>query len=132
MASPVRLDADLVMAAEQEGKLQKRSVPKQIEYWAELGQAVEQVIDITDVLAIVQGLKKVTVTPVSSPPIDPLEVFDKLERARNSGALSKRVTDAAVYFEASRTNPGLLDRVDTATGERLTGQFIDGIFTVIQ
>ena len=39
MASPLRLNAALIEAAEREGAVQKRSVPRQIEFWAELGKA---------------------------------------------------------------------------------------------
>jgi hypothetical protein len=31
-------------------RAQKRSIPKQIEFWADLGRAVERVIDMSDVL----------------------------------------------------------------------------------
>ena len=41
--SPVRLNPNLITAAEREGMVQKRSTPKQIEYWADLGRAVERV-----------------------------------------------------------------------------------------
>ena len=57
MASPIRLSPDLLESAEQEGAIQRRSVPKQIELWAELGRAVSGVIDIGDVFAVLQGLK---------------------------------------------------------------------------
>ena len=36
MTSPIRLNPILLGAAEREAAIQKRSVPKQIEYWAEL------------------------------------------------------------------------------------------------
>ncbi len=66
MPSPMRLDASLVAAAEREGALQKRSIPKQIEFWAELGKAVEHIIGIEDIIAVTQGLKKIKVEPVLS------------------------------------------------------------------
>jgi len=59
MASPMRLNSDLIEAAKMEGMVQKRSIPMQIEYWAELGRAVEGIIDLKDVFAVMQGVKTV-------------------------------------------------------------------------
>ena len=130
MPSPLRLSTALVEAAEKEGALQKRSTPKQIEFWAELGKAVDGVIDSADVVAVIQGLKKIKVEPVTSMAVDPRNVFDSLETIRNSGALAEEVTSASVYYETSLSRPGLLDRVSSRTGERQTGQFHKGEFKV--
>jgi hypothetical protein len=130
MASPLRLSAALVEAAEKEGALQKRSAPKQIEFWAELGKAVDGVIDSADVVAVIQGLRKIKVEPVKSMAVDSRDVFDSLETIRESGGLAEKVTSAAVYYEASLSRPGLLDRVSSRTGERQTGQFHKGVFKV--
>jgi hypothetical protein len=130
MASPLRLSAALVEAAEKEGAVQKRSAPKQIEFWAELGKAVDGVIDAADVVAVIQGLRKIKVEPVKSMAVDSRDVFDSLETIRESGGLAEKVTSAAVYYEASLSRPGLLDRVSSRTGERQTGQFHKGVFKV--
>ena len=130
MTSPIRLNSALVAAAEKEGTIQKRSVPKQIEFWAELGKAVARVMDLSDVFAIIQGLKKVKVEPVMSVAVDPSDVFNSLENKRKSGNLAEKVTSSAVYYEASLSQQGLLDRVNSYTGERETGQFHNGEFKV--
>ncbi len=124
--SPMRLDSALVTAARREGSINKRSAPKQIEFWAELGKAVEQVLNYNDIFAVIQGLKKVKVESVKSVPVDPADIFSSLEDRRKSGELAEKVTSAAIYFEASRKLPGLLDRVNTVTGERQTGRFHNG------
>lgn len=126
--SPIRLNPSLVKAAEREGMVQKRSTPKQIEYWADLGRAVERVIDLSDVFAILQGLKRLKLENVESVAVDPDEVFDDLRNRTDTLRLSEEVTAAAVYFEASTEHPGLIDRVDSATGERRSGQFRNGKF----
>jgi hypothetical protein len=126
----MRLDADLVEAAKREGSIKKRSAPKQIEFWAELGKAVEHVLDYNDIFAVIQGLKKVKVESVESVAVDPADVFNSLEDERKSKKLAQKVTSAAIYFEASRGQPGLLDRVNTATGERQTGRFYNGEFKI--
>jgi hypothetical protein len=130
MASPLRLNPTLVEAAEREGALQKRSAPKQIEFWAELGKAVDGLIDTADVIAVIQGLKEIKVVPMKSAAVNPRNVFDAVETLRKRGALREVVTSAAVYYEASLSRPGLLDRVDSRTGERRTGQFHNGVFKV--
>jgi hypothetical protein len=124
----MRLDSDLVEAARRECTIHKRSVPKQIEFWAELGKAVERVLDYKDIFAVIQGLKKVKVEPVGSMAVDPEDVFNSLEADRQSEKLAAKVTSAPIYFEASRSQPGLLDRVNTVTGERQTGSFHNGEF----
>jgi len=128
--SPLRLDSTLVAAAKREGSIKKRSAPKQIEFWAELGKAVEQVLDYNDIFAVIQGLKRIKVESVKSEAVDPEDIFNSLEVSRKSEKLAGRVTSAAFYFEASRRRPGLLDRVDAATGERQTGRFYKGEFKV--
>ncbi len=130
MASPLRLSPALVEAAEKEGALQKRSVPKQIEYWAELGKAVERVVDPTDAVALIQGLRTIKVEPTASTAVNPGDVFGTLETMRKKGRLAEKVTSALIYYEASRSRPGFLDRVDSRTGERRTGRFLNGEFKV--
>ena len=128
MTIPLRLDDDLVSAAAQVGSIQKRTTRKQIEFWAELGKAVEPLLDITDVYAIIQGLKKINVEPVISAPVTSSDVFNSLENSRKSAAFLKKVASIPFYYEASLSRPGLLDRVDAATGKRQTGQFDNGEF----
>jgi hypothetical protein len=131
MANPLRLNPELVAAAERASLLQKRSVPKQIEFWATLGKAVENVMDYSDIFAVLQGLKKIRIEPVTTVASDPRDVFEDLEKSRAGGRLPANVTQAVTYYEASRTRPGLLDQVNTATGERRTGQFRGGQFQTL-
>ncbi len=129
MASPMRLNPALVAAAEREATIQKRSVPKQIEFWAELGKTVENILDISDVFAVIQGFKRLKVESLDSVPVDSEDVFGDLEAGRAEGTLSDKVTEASVYYEASSSRPGLIDKVDSIEGTRLTGKFKNGEFT---
>lgn len=131
MANPVRLSPKLVEAAERESLIQKRSVPKQIEFWAALGKAVQDVIAYSDIIAVTQGLKKIVVEPVEAPTASPSDVFADLKKRRKSGVLVKNVTRVAVYYETSRTRPGMIDRVNSVTGERRTGRFRNGKFKAV-
>lgn len=126
--SPIRLNPTLIEAAEREGVIQKRSTPKQIEYWADLGRAVEHVIDLSDIFAVLQGLKRLKLENVESITVEPDRVFSDLQMRKKGSELSDEVSSAAVYFEASARHPGLIDRVDLATGARQTGQFRNGKF----
>ncbi len=131
MSSPMRLSSELVIIAGREAALTKRTVPKQIEFWAYLGKAVQSTVDYSDLIAVSQGIKKIRVEPVASSAIEPEEVFAELEKSRERGELSKRVTSSAVYYEASISHPGLLDQVDGITGQRRTGMFRNGVFEFI-
>ena len=117
LPSPIRLDPALIAAAKREGALKKRSTPRQIELWAEAGKAVESIMDINDIFAVIQGFKKIKVESIKSAAIDPADVFTSLEAKRNSGELAEKVTKSAVYFEMNQKKPGFLDRVNSATGE---------------
>jgi len=128
-ASPIRLSPSLLSAAERTGLIQKRSVPMQIEFWAELGKMVERFIKAEDAYAILQGFKQLRVEPVASKAVDPDDVFASLEASRKSGNLKEKVTTAAIYYEASLKTPGCLDQVESKTGVRQTGRFINGEFT---
>ncbi|MBT3272614.1 MAG: hypothetical protein HN368_05635 [Spirochaetales bacterium] len=130
--SPIRLNPALIAAAKKAGSIKKRSAPKQVEFWAEIGKAVELTMDINDVYAVIQGLKKITVESVKSVPVDPADVFGDLEESRKKGELAKKVTSATVYFEVSKEKQGFLDRVNSATGQRQTGQFHNGEFEILE
>ena len=78
--SPIRLNPSLISAAEREGLMQKRSTPKQIEFWADLGRAVERVIDLSDVFAVLQGLKRLKLENVESVSVEADDVFDDLQK----------------------------------------------------
>ena len=128
MKNPLRINSALLESARQEGSVKKRSIPNQIEYWAELGRAVERVLEPGDVYAVTQGFKKITVEPVFPLAVNPDTVFASIEKSRKKGSLAKQVTSAPVYYESSPGRPGLIDRVNSATGERHTGSFLGGKF----
>lgn len=59
--------------------------------------------------------------------INPKDVFDKVEKARKSGELSKMVTTAKTTYQASKTKPGLIEQI-REDGQRVLGHFKDGKF----
>jgi hypothetical protein len=130
----LRIDRDLAFQAECEARIQNRSKTKQLEYWAKLGKAISSKLNLTDAFAVSQGIKtiKLEVTSsVQSVPIDSDVIFNDLEKDRTKGLLTKKVTSARIYYEASFEHPGSLDRVNSATGERQAGSFEHGEFKAL-
>lgn len=127
MSTAIRLDDQLVRAAEVEAANHKRTPPKQIEYWADIGKAVSRFASSSDLLALMQGIAQVSILPPQSASVASDSVFEQLEKNRQQGTLGQKVTRAKYRFEASQSHPGLLDRVES-DGSRQTGHFLDGEF----
>ena len=126
-ASPIRLQKDLMDDATLTGERYHRSASEQVEYWAGIGRRVSNIIEPDTLLAIAAGLVRVQVVPVYSKPVDPVQVFKKLERERKQGSLSNKVSDSAVKYQASSNYPGYLERIDENNGNTV-GQFKEGKF----
>lgn len=127
MSIALRLNNELVHEAEAEALIHKRTAPKQIEYWAQIGKSVARNASANDLLALMQGFARVQVNHIPSAPVNPDEVFAAVEQARKDGSLSRAVNRARVSYEASLTHPGLLDRV-LPNGHRDSGHFRNGEF----
>lgn len=128
-ASPIRLQADLMQAAESTAKRFHRSTAEQIEYWADLGRSVSSTLDPDVLLSVLAGLTIIKTEPVISPPINPDDVFNALERDRKAETLRDSVVSAVISYQASTKHLGFLERVDSngniVTGEFKNGQFIE-------
>ncbi|MBA3030462.1 MAG: hypothetical protein FP816_16845 [Desulfobacteraceae bacterium] len=127
----LRIDERLVIQAQREAKVQHRSINGQIEYWAKLGRAIASKISAADAFSVTQGLKEICLETPKSISIDPNAVLNELEADRAKGFSDKPVTSAPFYFEASDSKPGFIDKVNTKTGERQTGEFQNGKFEAI-
>ena len=128
VTKPIRLSAALLAAAEREGRVHRRSAPKQIEFWAELGKSVAPILGLSDVMAVLQGFAKIKVELAGSQPVDVEAVVRDMKNPRTLKRVSERVTSAGVYYEPSATRPGFLDKVTRATGKRVPGRFSEGEF----
>ena len=124
-SNPIRIDNSLYEQAAAEADKQKRSTPKQVEYWAELGQACDGLLSQADAVRLREGLLKLE--PALTAPIDTETVFANLETARESGALTQQVTQAALIYQVSETHPGYLEQIGT-DGQVRVGQFKNGTF----
>ena len=129
-SSPIRLEKNLMSAAQNAALLHKRTASEQIEYWADLGKSVSKIIDPETLIAVRSGLAKLTVERVNAEIIDPEDVFGQLERQRTLGELSHKVTSASFKYQASKEHPGLLDQVDSQ-GNHTAGNFNNGRFVAL-
>ena len=127
MSTPLRVNDRLFKDAEVEGSFMNRSTAKQVEFWAELGRRVAQSVSPADMLALMQGIANVRVELPDSQPVDPEKVFAAVEEASSSYQPGNKITRGGLYYEASKSRPGLLDRV-MPDGIRQSGHFIDGSF----
>jgi ParD-like antitoxin of type II bacterial toxin-antitoxin system len=122
----IRLDAALVEAAEVQGKALHRSAPSQIEFWASIGRRLAPVLSHKDLLAIGQGIARISIETEPSVRVDPDEVFAAVAQHRNTPFVSTAANPAPFQYESSQT-PGCIDRID-ADGSRVTGKMVDGQF----
>ncbi len=129
-ASPIRLQEELMQAAESTARRFHRSTAEQIEYWADLGRSVSSTIDPDVLLSVLSGLTTIKTEPVISVPIAPDDVFEALENDRKAGTLHNTVTSSAVRYQVSLEYPGHLEQIDP-DGNITTGQFEHGQFIVL-
>lgn len=125
--SPVRLQEDLMQAAKATGAAFHRSSAEQIEYWADLGRKVSDVLDPSVLLAVKAGFCRITVEETTPVTVDADDVFATLERKRADGSLSAEIANGHVRYQASRHHPGMLERV-SPDGTVETGTFVNGVF----
>ena len=97
-STPLRLDAALVRQAKATARIYKRSLPRQIEYWAELGHAIESMVSQEQLIAVREGLARIVIDNISSGPVSPDEVFADVEQLRGDNDLGARVTSASVRW----------------------------------
>jgi len=127
--SPIRLQENLMRAAESTAKRFHRSTAEQIEYWADLGKTVASSLDPDILLSVSAGLSILKAEPVFSAPVDPDVVFQSLENEREEGVLQNTISTNSVKYQASTQYLGYLEQIDL-NGTITTGQFDNGQFTV--
>ncbi|MCV6615323.1 MAG: ParD-like family protein [Cellvibrionaceae bacterium] len=130
-SSPVRLEEGLMKAATTAGITLHRSAAEQVEYWADIGRKVADIVDPNKLLAVKAGLAKIRIEETESVSIDPDAVFAALDRDRESGALAQAVASGSVRYQASLARPGKLEAC-YPDGRVELGQFQDGQFIAEQ
>ena len=118
MSQPVKLSDVLVLDARLTGKIAERSIAGQIEYWANLGRAIEPLLQGTQALAL---CKKAAARPLS-------ECLDSMDTTKGRNRLAKYLdTLPFPHYEPAPGKPGLLVRIDES-GKRTTGRFVNRRF----
>ncbi|MCR2747651.1 ParD-like family protein [Limnobacter parvus] len=130
-SSPIRIQSDLMSNASVLGKLHHRSAAEQIEYWASIGQKVENLLDPESLLQIKAGLLRVKLEQVNAPALNADTVFGNMDLKRSTGELKAEVSQSKLRYQASTTHPGLLEQVD-GKGKIKVGQFDNGVFKPIK
>ncbi|AKV97649.1 MULTISPECIES: hypothetical protein [Marinobacter] len=130
MTTAVRLDDTLVRHAAAEGAVHRRSTPKQIEYWAEIGRAVAGDVSAEDLIAILQGIRQVRVEPVVAESVSSDDLWAEVDQARESGNLGRSIARGRTVYQASGEKPGYLEAI-YPDGTREVGQFRNGRFEAL-
>ncbi len=130
MTTPVRLEDTLVRQAAAEAQVHRRSTPKQIEFWAEIGRSIAGEVSAEDLIAISQGVRKVKVEPVTADAVTGDEIWADVDAERESGELSRHITRNRIVYQASENRRGYLDAI-YPDGQKITGRFRNGRFEAL-
>jgi hypothetical protein len=122
MSQPVKLSDSLVLDARITGEVVERSIAGQVEYWAKLGRAVEQLIRGPQAMALCRNA-------ASRPLSECLESVDSAEGRQ-------RVTDFLQsqpfpHYEPHPDQLGLLVRIEE-DGQRTLGRFVNREFKTVK
>jgi hypothetical protein len=118
MSQPVKLSDELVLDARLTGEIAERSIAGQIEFWAQLGRAIEPLLEGAQSLALRRaGAAK----PLSAC----LESIDTSEgRQRVAEYLGNQPFP---HYEPAPEAPGMLVRIER-DGTRTVGRFVNRKF----
>jgi len=118
MNHPVKLSEALVLDARLTGQAVRRSIAGQIEFWANVGRAIEPLLQGAVALALCRAGK-------ARPFSDALESVDSAEgRERLSQYLAAQPYP---HYEPIPDSAGLLARIE-ANGKRTVGRFVNRRF----
>src|SRR5665213_981366 len=118
MGQPVKIADDLVLDARMMGKISNRSIAGQIEFWANLGEALEPLLQGIQVMALMRSK--------SDKPLSVcLDSVDSPEGRRRVADHLKSLPFP--HYESSSDRPGFLVRT-AEDGVRTTGRFVNRRF----
>lgn len=122
MGQPVKVSDELLLDARLTADATDRSIAGQIEFWAQLGRAVEPLLDGARAIALRRSGKARPISKCLA------EVDTPLGRQRVSEYLRSA---AYPHYEPAPNRPGLLVRIE-ADGTRTTGRFVGRRFQVVE
>jgi hypothetical protein len=118
MGQPVKLSDELILNARLTSELAERSIAGQIEFWAQLGRAVESLLQGSQVLAL---RRAGAIVPLSKC----LESVDSTDGRRRVAEYLHR--QPFPHYEAASDSPGMLVRINE-DGTRTLGRFVNRQF----
>ncbi len=122
MSQPVKLSDGLVLDARLAGATVERSIAGQVEFWARLGRAVEQLLQTPQVLAL---CRSAAARPLS-------ESLASVDSPRGRQRLVKFLeTQPFPHYEADPRRRGLLVKIE-ADGTRTLGRFVNRRFRPVK
>lgn len=114
MSQPVKISDELLLDARMTARLAERSIAGQIEFWAQLGRAIEPLLQGTQALALKQAG---TAVPIS-------ELLASVDTATGRRRVRHYLDSRPFpHYEAAPDSPGLLWRV-MEDGSRMLGRFV--------
>lgn len=118
MGQPVKISDELLLDARLTAKIAERSIAGQIEFWAQLGRAIEPLLEGSRALALRQA-------GAQAPLSELLAAVDTPSgRKRTQDYLASRPFP---HYEQAADGSGLLVRIDE-DGTRTLGRFVDRQF----
>ncbi len=121
MSQPVKLSDHLVLDARLTAEIAERSIAGQIEFWAQLGRAIEPLLNGVQALALRQ-------TGAAKPLSELLATVDSPQgRQRVAEYIESRPFP---HYEPAPDMPGMLVRVE-ADGTRTIGRFVNREFKAV-
>jgi hypothetical protein len=114
MSQPVTLSDEIILDARLTGEVAQRSIAGQIEFWAQLGRAIEPLLDGARALAL---RRSGAARPLS-------ECLASIDSSTGRQRLRDYLTSRPFpHYEPAANGPGLLVRIE-ADGTRTVGRFV--------
>ena len=121
MNHPVRLSDTLVLDARVTGQTLRRSIAGQIEFWANMGRAIEPLLQGDVALAL---CRTGTAKPLSA-------CLESVDSAKGRRRLAEYLAARPYpHYEPSPDSPGLLVRIEE-DGRRTVGRFVNRRFQAV-
>jgi hypothetical protein len=118
MSQPVKLSDSLVLDARLTGEVVERSIAGQVEFWAQLGRGVEQLLHAPQVMALCRnGAARPLSALLAS--VDSPEGAERLASYLDSQPFP--------HYQPHSSQPGLLVRIES-NGRKTVGRFVNRQF----
>jgi hypothetical protein len=115
MSQPVKLSDGLVLDARLTGEIVERSIAGQVEFWARLGRAVEQLLQAPQVLALCRSSGAQSLSAC----------LESVDSPRGRQRVAEYLENQPFpHYEPDQSRPGLLIRTES-NGRRSVGRFVN-------